>query len=108
VEAGYRVQYVPNVVAAHSGAHSVGQLPAGCRALYWCVSLLRYAAKHFGPLGYRGVSAALVLSAVPRLLAGMIRERSLKSIAVYCKVACIAGLCLVSVGRRGEVGQENT
>jgi GT2 family glycosyltransferase len=101
--AGYRIEYVPEVVARHAGAHSIAQLPAGCRAWYWCVSLLRYAAKHFGWLGYHAVSAAVVLSAVPRMLAGIIRERSTSPVAVYCKIAWFAGRCLVSFRRRGAV-----
>jgi len=103
VDAGYAIQYVPGVAARHQGGHSVSQIPAGCRAVYWCASLLRYAAKHFRPAAYRGVCLAVVLSSVPRMVAGMIRERSLTPFNVYCKVARIAGLCLVSVGRRGVV-----
>ena len=39
VEAGFQIQYVPSVVARHEGGHSVGQIPAGRRASYWCVNL---------------------------------------------------------------------
>ncbi len=106
VTAGYSIQYTPSVVARHSGAHSVGQIKTGCRALYWCVSLLRYVAKHFRSVEYRATCAAVVLSSVPRMFAGMIRERSLAPIHVYCKVVQFAGLCLmssrsVSSNRRG-------
>ena len=102
-EAGYRAEYVPGVAATHAGGHSVGQIPPGCRAVYWCVSLLRYAAKHFRSVGYRGICAAVVLSSIPRMIAGVIRERSLDSVTAFCKILRIAGLCLVSIGRRGII-----
>jgi N-acetylglucosaminyl-diphospho-decaprenol L-rhamnosyltransferase len=93
---GYQIEYIPSVVACHQGGHSVGRIPAGCRASYWCVSLLRYAAKHFRPLAFRGVCAAVVFSSVPRMVAGMITERNLSSVATYLQVMRFAGLCLVS------------
>jgi N-acetylglucosaminyl-diphospho-decaprenol L-rhamnosyltransferase len=96
VDAGYSIQYQPASVAKHSGAHSIQSIPPGCRALYWCASLLRYVAKHFGSVGYRATCAAVVLSSVPRMFAGMIRERSLTPILVFCKIVRFAGLCLVS------------
>ena len=103
VDAGYRIEYVPEVLASHRGAHSIGQIPAGCRAWYWCVSLLRYAVKHFDPFGYRAVCAAVVLSSFPRMVAGMIEQRSLAPILVYSKIVRFAGLCLVSSRGRGAV-----
>ena len=102
-DAGYRAQYVPSVQARHAGAHSIRQLSSGCRAWYWCVSLLRYAAKHFRSLGYRGLCAAVVLSSVPRMVSRMIWERSLAPIVEYFKIAWFAGLCLVSSRRRALV-----
>jgi GT2 family glycosyltransferase len=105
--AGYRAQYVPSVFASHVGGHSIGSIPPGCRAVYWCVSLLRYASKHFRPLAYRGVCAAVVLSSVPRMVAGMIQSRSFKPVRAYSRVVRIAGLCLVSSQRRG-IGKEVT
>lgn len=99
ISAGYRIEYVPQVVASHAGAHSIGQLKTGCRTWYWCVSLLRYAAKHFPDIGYRGVCAVMLLSSVPRMFAGMIRERSLSPVVVHSKIAKFAVLRLFS--RRG-------
>jgi GT2 family glycosyltransferase len=86
VTAGYRIQYVPSVVGEHRGGHSVMELPPGCRALFWCDSLLKYAAKHFQALEYRAVCLAVVLTSVPRMVAGMIQERNLSPIAVYLKI----------------------
>ena len=98
-DAGYRIEYVPPVVASHGGAHSIGQLNRGCRAWYWCVSLLRYAAKHFPVFGYRGTCAVMLLSSVPRMIAGLIQERSLSPVVVQSRIARYAGLRLLS--RRG-------
>jgi N-acetylglucosaminyl-diphospho-decaprenol L-rhamnosyltransferase len=101
VDAGYAIEYIPSVLASHTGAHSIRQIPEGCRARYWCVSLLRYAAKHFRSLGYRGVCAAMVLSSIPRMVGRMMRERSLAPVPVYFEIARFAGLCLVSTRGRG-------
>jgi N-acetylglucosaminyl-diphospho-decaprenol L-rhamnosyltransferase len=103
VDAGYEIQYVPQVVASHFGAHSIHRLPEGCRAWYWCVSLLRYGSKHFRPTAYRGVCAAVVLSSIPRMVAGMIQQGSLKPILVYSRIMRYAGLCLVSSRGRGAI-----
>ncbi len=97
--AGFAAEYVPEVVAGHAGAHSISQLDAGCRAWYWCVSLLRYAAKHFPGFGYRGVCAVMLLSSVPRMVAGCLRERSLSPVVVHCKIAKFAGLRLLVQAR---------
>jgi hypothetical protein len=99
--AGYQTQYVPAVAAAHLGGDSVSQVPPGCRAYYWCVSLLRYADKHFHPRGYKGVCAAVVLSSVPRMVAGMIQERSLTPALAYSKIVRSAVRCLLSRGKFG-------
>jgi N-acetylglucosaminyl-diphospho-decaprenol L-rhamnosyltransferase len=101
VNSGFRIEYVPEVQARHQGAHSVNALTAGCRARYWCVSLLRYAAKHFNFLSYRGICAAMVLGSIPRMVGGMIRERNLKPVIDFSKIIQFAGLCLVSSRRRG-------
>jgi N-acetylglucosaminyl-diphospho-decaprenol L-rhamnosyltransferase len=103
IDSGYRIEYVPSVAASHTGAHSIRALPPGCRAWYWCVSLLRYAAKHFRGSGFRAVCAAVLFSSVPRMFAGIIRERSISPIAAYCKITYFASRCLVSFqgARRG-------
>ena len=96
VDAGYQIAYVPSVAAQHRGGHSVSRISSQRRASYWCVSLLTYAAKHFRPWPFRGVCAAVVLSSVPRMVAGMISERTLSSVVTYCNIMRFAGLCLVS------------
>ena len=102
-QAGYQIEYLPNVQAAHYGAHSIRQIPAGCRAVYWCDSLLTYAAKHFSNFGYRAVCVAVVFSSFPRMVVGMIHQRSLAPIHVCSRIVRFAGLCLVSSRRRGVV-----
>ncbi len=100
----YRIEYVPSVQASHQGAHSVGRISQGCRAVYWCVSLTRYAAKHFHSAGYRAVCLAVVLSSLPRMVARMIQDRSLQPVATYRKIVRFAGLCLISFGRSAARG----
>ena len=98
VDAGYQIEYVPLVTARHQGGHSVDQVSAERRASYWCVSLLTYAAKHFSPWAFRGICAAVVLSSVPRMFAGMITEWTLSPGVTYFKIMRFAGLCLVTPG----------
>jgi GT2 family glycosyltransferase len=99
-DSGIRIDYVPQVSAAHSGGHSVAQLDWGCRAWYWCVSLLRYAAKHFSGIGYRGVCAIMLLSSVPRMFLGLVQERSLSPVVVQSRIAKFAGMRLLCLSRR--------
>lgn len=108
LDRGERIEYVPSVQALHQGAHSVGLIPPGTRALYWCVSLTRYAAKHFHSTGYRSVCLAVVLSSFPRMVARMIQDRSLPSVSTYRKIVRFAGLCLFSPGRSAARGGSNS
>jgi len=101
VDGGYGIQYVPGAKASHLGGHSIARVPGGCRAVYWCASLIRYASKHFREPGYRAVCAAVVFSSLPRMVAGMILERSLAPITAYSKIVRFAGLCLVLPRGRG-------
>jgi hypothetical protein len=96
VEAGCQIAYVPSVVARHAGGHSVARITEGRRATYWCVSLLRYGAKHFRPGGFRGICAAVALSSIPRMVVGMIAGQTLSSGGFYLKIMRFAGHCLVT------------
>jgi len=91
-ELGIRAQYVPELRATHLGGESIRRLSPSCRAGYWYVSLLRYASKNFRRGAFRGVSVAVVLGAVPRLILDSIRERSLKPVAAYSKIIRLAVL----------------
>lgn len=101
INAGFHIQYLPEVVASHAGGHSIAKVPRGCRAIYWCASLIRYASKHFHEPAYRAVCAAVLFSSFPRAVAGMILERSLAPIKSYSKIIRFAGLCLVLSRGRG-------
>jgi N-acetylglucosaminyl-diphospho-decaprenol L-rhamnosyltransferase len=96
---GYEPYYEPKVAAEHVGGHSIFRIGVGCRQWYWCASLLRYAAKHFPSVAYRGICVAVLLTSVPRAVAGMIQERSLSPILSCSKIIGLAGGRLVS--RRG-------
>ncbi|MCU1337899.1 MAG: glycosyl transferase, family 2 [Bryobacterales bacterium] len=101
--AGYRIEYMPQVRAEHTGGHSVKELPAARMEVYWYDSLLRYAAKHFRPWPYRGVCLAAVLSTVPRTIAGIIRERNLNPVVGCYKITRLAVRRLVSRTRPAQL-----
>ncbi len=94
---GYSTQFVPEARARHLGGHSVRALPHAWRAKYWYASLLRYAAKHFGPLEFRAVCAAVAQGCFIRALTGTVLGRQWGSFAQYRAVlqlalaSCIAG-----------------
>jgi N-acetylglucosaminyl-diphospho-decaprenol L-rhamnosyltransferase len=98
---GLKIRYVPQVVARHRGGHSVARLDWGCRQVYWYVSLLKYASKHFRPYAYRGVSAVVVLGSIFRAAIETIRFGSVRPLKVYATIVKIAGLSLI-FGRVGE------
>jgi hypothetical protein len=94
---GYATEFVPEVTARHLGGHSVRALPQNWKAKYWYASLLRYAAKHFGPLQFRAICAAVVPGCLFRALTGTILSRKWGCFAQYQAVlklalaSCIAG-----------------
>jgi N-acetylglucosaminyl-diphospho-decaprenol L-rhamnosyltransferase len=93
---GLKIQYVPQVTALHQGGHSIAGLGWECREVYWYVSLLRYALKHFRPLDFRWVSAAVVLGSLFRTLVGIMTRLSFRPITVYARIGRIAGISLIS------------
>jgi GT2 family glycosyltransferase len=93
---GLKIRYVPQVTARHRGGHSIAGLEWSCRELYWYVSLLRYAWKHFRPLGYRRVTAAVMLGSMFRTAVEIARRRSFRPIGVYGKISRLAGRSLIS------------
>jgi N-acetylglucosaminyl-diphospho-decaprenol L-rhamnosyltransferase len=98
---GLKILYVPQVIARHRGGHSIAELDWGCRQVYWYVSLLKYASKHFRPYAYRGVSAAVVLGSIVRAAIETVRWRSARPLKVYATVAKVAGRSMLS-GRVGD------
>lgn len=97
---GLKIQYVPQAIARHRGGHSVAEMDWGCRQVYWYVSLLMYASKHFRPYTFRGVSAAVVLGSIFRAAVETVRWRSIRPLSVYARIAKIAGLGTISGRRR--------
>lgn len=94
---GYAIEFVPEVKARHLGGHSVRALPQNWKAKYWYASLLRYAAKHFGPLQFRAVCAAVAPGCFFRALIGTVVSRKWGCFAQYqaawklALASCIAG-----------------
>jgi N-acetylglucosaminyl-diphospho-decaprenol L-rhamnosyltransferase len=87
---GYRLWFVPDAVAKHTGGHSIPGIGVEKRALYWYRNLLRYAAGHFHPAGRVMVCLAVVAGSIVRMLAELALRRSLKPIAVYGRVMALA------------------
>ena len=88
---GYRLYYVPEAVAEHTGGHSIPQLSMEMRHLYWYGSLLRYAGKHFHPVSFRVVSLAVVTGSLLRMVGEAVLDRSLESAAAYGNIVRLAG-----------------
>jgi N-acetylglucosaminyl-diphospho-decaprenol L-rhamnosyltransferase len=99
---GLKIKYVPQVTAFHQGGHSIAGLGWECREVYWYVSLLKYASKHFRPRAFRWVSAAVVLGSLFRTAIGVMTRRSLRPITIYAGIGRLAGRSLIS-GRVGEL-----
>jgi GT2 family glycosyltransferase len=94
--AGYTAQYVAGAKAEHLGGQSIKKLDKSLRELYWYVSLIKYTAKHFGTTWYRAVCLAAVASTVPRMILGIVRERSLRPLISNYKILNFLGRRLVS------------
>jgi len=94
-DAGLNLYYVPEAVAIHSGGHSISGIPLEMRLVYWYRGLLRYAAKHFGPVAFRAVCLAVVTGSLLRGLAVSAAQRSFQPIRVYAKVTVLAGRSLL-------------
>jgi GT2 family glycosyltransferase len=99
---GLKIQYVPQVTAFHQGGHSIAGLDWEWREVYWYVSLLKYASKHFRPRAFRWVSAAVMLGSLFRTVIGVMARRSFRPITVYAKIGRFAGRSFIS-GRIGEL-----
>lgn len=65
----WRILYCPHAVFAHSGGHSVNQVPLLDRQLYWYRNLLRYFRKHESPAAVAALRAAIALGMGLRSLA---------------------------------------
>ena len=106
LDCGYTIWYESGVRARHTGAHSVGRLDPESRARYWYAGLLRYAEKYLPRPGFTVVCAAVAAGAVPRMIAGILLERSGKPIATFRTVIRMALTSLLS-GRTPTVTSVN-
>jgi|HubBroStandDraft_1064217.scaffolds.fasta_scaffold65177_2 N-acetylglucosaminyl-diphospho-decaprenol L-rhamnosyltransferase len=102
IDMGLKIRYVPRVTARHRGGHSIAGLEWSSREAYWYVSLLKYASKHFRPLGYRRVATAVMLGSMFRTVVEVVRRRSFMPIRVYGEIGRLAGRSLIS-GRVSEL-----
>jgi len=87
---GYRIFYEPGAVARHSGGHSVNAIEAGSRHKYWYGNLLKYAARHFGIIGFRVVCFAVAQGALLRAVCETPRGgfRAVQMYGVVFRLAC--------------------
>ena len=106
---GFAVEYVPSVQARHAGGHSVNVLTSQARATYWCVSLLRYAAKHCSPWKFRAVCVAMMLGSIPRMVLAAVQikredaNQDLRPSGSYLKIIAFASQCFWSPERAWRV-----
>ena len=101
---GYRLVYVPEVVANHTGAHAISRLTVEMRQVYWYGSLLRYSARHFSPPAFRAVCLAVVTGSLLRVIGGTVCQRSLKPMAAHAKVVRFASRCFFFGWGAGTLG----
>ena len=101
---GYRVRYVPGVVARHQGGHSIEKLSRRCRILYWYDSLLGYTSKHFSQSGRLIVCAAVMIGSLARMPFAMVTEGSLRAGTIYARVIRMA-IRFLFRGRRPGSGR---
>jgi GT2 family glycosyltransferase len=100
---GFRLSYIPEAIARHTGGHSVTHLTVEMRRIYWYRGILRYSAKHFRPVAFRAVCLAVVTGSILRSIAESLLDRSLKPMAAYGKVARLACRCCFVGWRDGPV-----
>lgn len=90
-EHGYRIRYVPSVQARHKGGHSAQRISWECRQVFWYVSLLKYAAKHFSPVTLRTLCLMVAFTAPLRMLTGFAREGGAASVVVCARIIRLTG-----------------
>jgi N-acetylglucosaminyl-diphospho-decaprenol L-rhamnosyltransferase len=85
-----KIALVPEARAVHAGGHSVGQMEWADREVQWYVSLLKYAAKHFGLFGRVMIATALGFAAVPRAVLGILQRRSFEPARIWKRLVWIS------------------
>ncbi|HUB77575.1 MAG TPA: glycosyltransferase family 2 protein [Bryobacteraceae bacterium] len=100
---GYRFYYVPEALAHHLGGHSIAQLSVENRRVYWYGSLLRYSAKHFRPMAFRALCAAVVAGSLLRSVGEAVLSGNFRPLPAYGKVVRHASRCLLFGWEDGAV-----
>jgi GT2 family glycosyltransferase len=95
----YVTFYEPAAIARHTGGHSVNAIEASSRHKYWYGNLLKYAARHFGIIGFRVVCAAVAQGALLRAVCETPRA-GFRAVQMYGVVFRLA--CSRLFSRRGE------
>ncbi len=85
--AGWRIRYLPDCVARHSGGHSLDAISLEQRQVYWYGNLLGYTSKHFSALERAGIRAGVAVGALLRLCGTLGRRDACRS---YAKVIGLA------------------
>jgi GT2 family glycosyltransferase len=88
--AGWLCRLVPAATAFHHGGHSFSKVKWSQRQRAWYGNLLRYAALHFGPGGRVAVAVSVLAGLLPRMVAGMVLQRSFGPLGVYFQLAGLA------------------
>ncbi|HUI54465.1 MAG TPA: glycosyltransferase family 2 protein [Bryobacteraceae bacterium] len=92
---GHRFYFAPLAVAKHTGGHSISELSLEKRVICWYGSLLRYSAKHFGPIACRVLCLAVVVGSLLRSVGESALRWSLAPLAAYGKVVRQASRCFL-------------
>jgi GT2 family glycosyltransferase len=98
----WKIRYTDGSRAEHLGGHSANQISWGARQLFWYVSLLRYASKHFSAASRLTVCLAVMFACVPRMVAGVLLSQSAEPMRVFSKIWWSAGMCLLSGRVKGH------
>jgi N-acetylglucosaminyl-diphospho-decaprenol L-rhamnosyltransferase len=69
--AHWRIRYCPGAVFAHTGGHSVSQVPLSDRQVFWYRNLLRYFRKHESPAAVAVLRACIAVGMGLRSLAAL-------------------------------------
>lgn len=88
--AGWSIWFEPAVTARHAGGDSVSRIDWGRMQVYWYVSLLKYASKHYERGGRRVVGLAVMLASLPRMLAGIVSQKSFRPVKVFSEIGLFA------------------
>ena len=93
-KSGYRMFFVPEAVAEHTGGHSIPKISVEMRPLYWYRNLIEYSIKHFPPAHAKLVALAVLAGAALRLPVETLLGRSPKPVIAYGRVIQLAGRLL--------------